>query len=185
MPMIFLTATCTSLIDAAFQTMIGKSITHCEWPIPSIMWIGNRRSAIHVTYSPRPYSNMFKSIALIQKEPEELELPKKVIVYSNAKKHIHQIIEDKLGEDLDEDDYLHHIDIIEVDGALTKVEKVFYIQECLDPQTDGGLDLNRILVCTSGVGNVGIDPPDIQNVFRLEYPPSIINFIQEMGRAGR
>ena len=185
MPMLFLTATCTLSIDVAFQTMIGKSITHREWPIPSIMAFGNRRTAINVSYSSRPYSNMFKSIAVIQKEIEELELPKKVIVYSNAKKRIRQI-EDKIGEDLDEDDDLHMIDIIEVDGALTKVEKAFYIQEFLDPVTEtNGIDLNRILVCTSGVGNVGIDSPDIRAVYRLEYPPSVIDFIQEMGRAGR
>ena len=75
---------------------------------------------------------MFKAIAAIQKEPIELVLPKKVIVYSNAKKRIRQI-EDKIGEDLDEDDDLHLIDIIEVDGALTKIEKAFYIQEFLQP----------------------------------------------------
>ena len=183
MPMLFLTATCTHAIDAAFQVMIGKSITRREWPIPSIMSMGNRRTAIHVTYSSRPYGNMFKSIASIQTEPDELALPKKVIVYSNAKKRIRQI-EDKLGEDFDEDDDLHLLDIIEVDGALTKVEKSFYIQEFLDPD-DSSIDLNRVLVCTSGVGNVGIDSPNIRAVYRLEFPPSIIDFLQEMGRAGR
>ena len=126
---------------------------------------------------------MFKSIAAIQKEPVKSELPKKVIVYSNAKQRIWQI-EDKIGEDLDEDDNLHLIDIIEVDGALTKVEKAFYIQEFLDPENEA-IDLNRILVCPSGVGNVGIDSPNISAVYRLEYPPYMIDFIQEMGRAGR
>ena len=76
------------------------------------------------------------------------------------------------------------IDIIEVDGALTKVEKSFYMQEFLDPD-DGVIDQNRVLVCTSGVGNVGIDSPNIRAVYRLKFPPSIIDFIQEMGRAGR
>jgi superfamily II DNA helicase RecQ len=80
MPMLFLTATCTHAIDAAFQVMIGKSITRREWPIPSIMSMGNRRTAIHVTYSSRMYGNMFKSIASIQTEPDELDLLKKVIV---------------------------------------------------------------------------------------------------------
>ena len=43
-PMPFLTATCsTEQIDVAFQKMTRKSITHCEWPIPStIMYMGNR-----------------------------------------------------------------------------------------------------------------------------------------------
>ena len=183
MPMLFLTATCTQAIDVAFQKMIGKSITHREWPIPSVMALGNRRTAIEVTYSSRPYANMYKCISSIQKEPIEVGLPKKVIVYSNAKQRIRKI-EDKIGEDLDEDDDLHLLDIIEVDGALTKVEKAFYIQEFLDPENEA-IDLNRILVCTSGVGNVGIDSPNIRAVYRLEFPPSLIDFIQEMGRAGR
>lgn len=86
----------------------------CKWPIASIMCMRNRCTAIHTNYSSRPYGNMFNSIVLIQKEPIELELPKKLIVYSNAKKRIHQI-EDKIGED----DKFHKLDIIEVDGALS------------------------------------------------------------------
>ena len=42
-----------------------------------------------------------------------------------------------------------------------------------------------MLCATSGVGNVGIDSPDIRGVFRLEFPPSIMDFSQEKGRAGR
>mmetsp|Transcript_5305 Transcript_5305/g.7863 ORF Transcript_5305/g.7863 Transcript_5305/m.7863 type:complete len:250 (-) Transcript_5305:131-880(-) len=92
MPMLFLTATCTQAIDTAFQTMISKSITHCEWPNLSIMSLGNRRTVIQVSYSSRPYMNMFKSIAAaIQTEPVKLELSKNVMVYSNAKQRIQRI----------------------------------------------------------------------------------------------
>ena len=76
------------------------------------------------------------------------------------------------------------IAIVEVNGVLTKVEKASYIKEFLDPESND-VDLNRILVCTSGVGNVGIDSPNIRAVYRLVYPPSVIDFIQEMGLHGR
>ena len=37
----------------------------------------------------------------------------------------------------------------------------------------------QVLCATSGVGNVGIDSPNIRSVFRLEFPPSIMDFVQE------
>ncbi len=40
-------------------------------------------------------------------------------------------------------------------------------------------------MCKSGVGNAGIDSPDIRAVFRLDFPPSIIDVCQEKGHAGR
>lgn len=64
------------------------------------------------------------------------------------------------------------------------MEKAFYIQEFLDLDHKT-IDLNRVLVCTNSVGNVGIDSPNIHAVYRLEFPPLIIDFIQEVGRAGR
>jgi superfamily II DNA helicase RecQ len=40
-------------------------------------------------------------------------------------------------------------------------------------------------ICTtSGVGNAGIDSPDIRAVFRLDFSPSIIDVCQEKGCAG-
>ena len=48
------------------------------------------------------------------------------------------------------------------------------------------LDINlRVLCCTSGVGNAGIDSPDIRAVYRIDFPPSVVDICQERGRAGR
>ena len=43
----------------------------------------------------------------------------------------------------------------------------------------------RVLCATSGVGNAGIDSPDIRAVYRIDFPPSVLDFVQEKGRAGR
>ena len=50
-------------------------------------------------------------------------------------------------------------------------------QECLKFQT--------VLCATSGVANVGIDSRDIRAVYRLEFPASMLDYVQESGRAGR
>ena len=49
------------------------------------------------------------------------------------------------------------------------------------------LDENNIniLCVTSGVRNFGIDSPAIRNVFRMEFPPSALDFVQEIGQARR
>ena len=43
----------------------------------------------------------------------------------------------------------------------------------------------RVLCATSGVGNAGIDSPDIRSVYRIDFPPSLLDLVQERGRAGR
>ena len=43
----------------------------------------------------------------------------------------------------------------------------------------------RVLCATSGVGNAGIDSPNIRAVYRIDFPPSILDMVQERGRAGR
>ena len=43
----------------------------------------------------------------------------------------------------------------------------------------------RLLCATSGVGNAGIDCPDVRTVYRIDFPPSILDLAQEKGRAGR
>ena len=43
----------------------------------------------------------------------------------------------------------------------------------------------NVLCATSGVGNAGIDCSDVRVVYRLDFPPSILDIAQEKGRAGR
>lgn len=70
-------------------------------------------------------------------------------------------------------------------GTLMKQEKVEYI--CLfvkgSSRPNCSLDM-RVLCTTSGVGNAGIDSPDVRCVYRIDFPPSVHGFVQEKGHAG-
>ena len=43
----------------------------------------------------------------------------------------------------------------------------------------------RVLCATSGVGNAGIDCRDVRIVYRMDFPPSLLDIAQENGCAGR
>lgn len=178
-PMLFLTATCTKRIKASFETAIGLPITHVWWPSARNMI--DRKVSLFVSYSSRPFSNMSKSIALMLKE--ETDLPSKFIVYSNVRSRIKDVKE-SLCLSFDKDDKLFEKDVICIHGQLSKEEKSRYTQIFLNPELEEDESI-KVLCATSGVGNVGIDSPDIRGVFRLEFPPSIMDLVQEKGRAGR
>ena len=49
-----------------------------------------------------------------------------------------------------------------------------------------GVECNPNILCaTSGVGNAEIDSSEIRAVYRVDFPPSIIDMSQELERAGR
>jgi len=178
-PMLFLTATCTRRIEESFTKMIGRDITHYDWPSASDL--STRRVQLHALYSGRPVKPLKTSISKMLKETNDH--PKQCIVYCNVQKRVIEI-QEKLGEYFDADDDLYMHEVISIHGNLSKVEKTKYIQFFLDPQHPDDANL-KVLCATSGVGNVGIDSPNIRKVFRLEFPPSALDFVQEIGRAGR
>ena len=178
-PMLFLTATCNSCISSSFERMIGVSITHKEWP--NALQIQNRRVSIFSAYSQRPIGRVEKGVSRVL-QTEEL-IQDKCIVFSNVRKRVCEM-QDRLGERFDQDDDLSKFDVLSIHGQLTKEQKASYIQTFLDPEHDDDKNI-RVLCATSGVGNVGIDSKYIRSVFRLEIPPSVLDMVQEMGRAGR
>ena len=178
-PMLFLTASCNARIRSSFEKMIGLKMTHVHWPYASE--IANRRVSLHSSYSQKPWSKVSKLIVELLKT--DSALPNKVIVYSNVRHRV-QNIEEKLGNLFDGDDLLHQFEALAVHGTLTKEEKSAYIQMFLDPKHRDDLKI-KVLCATSGVGNVGLDSREIRSVYRLEFPPSVIDFVQECGRAGR
>ena len=178
-PCLFLTATCTRRIKESFETLIGFPITHLHWPSAHDM--ADRKVSLFISYSSRPFSNMLKSISRFLKINDAL--PKKFIVYSNVRFRIKDV-QTGLCDVLDKDNDLFLDDIMCIHGQLSKEEKASYTQLFLNPEHDDDQRI-RVLCATSGVGNVGIDSPDIRAVFRLEFPPSIMDFSQEKGRAGR
>ena len=72
----------------------------------------------------------------------------------------------------DKDDELFEDDIMCIHVNLSKEEKASYTQLFLNPEHAEVQQRIRVLCPTSGVGNVGIDSPDICAVFRLIFPPS-------------
>ena len=128
---------------------------------------------------------MVTSITSLLKSSPEIagSLPNKCIVYSNIRKRVIDIKE-RLGNVFDADDNLHQFEVLSIHGHLPKLEKSRYMQMFLNPTHPDDKNV-KVLCATSGVGNVGIDSPDIREVFRLEFPPSLLDIVQESGRAGR
>ena len=46
------------------------------------------------------------------------------------------------------------------------------------------VDAPRFLLATSGAANAGIDSSDVNGVYRLDFPPSLLDLAQGKGRAG-
>ena len=178
-PCLFLTATCTRRIKESFESLIGLPITHIHWPQAHEM--ADRKVSLFINYSSRPFSNMSKSITRFLKINDDL--PDKFIVYSNVRSRIKDV-QSGMCDVFDKDDQLFLDDIMCIHGQLSKEEKASYTQLFLNPEHEDDKRI-KVLCATSGVGNVGINSPDIRAVFRLEFPPSIMDFSQEKGRAGR
>jgi superfamily II DNA/RNA helicase len=128
-----------------------------------------------------PSQNMFK---VIKKTLEDTSpLPKKSIVYSNIRRRVIDL-QLQIGNYLDADDHINHHEVIVIHGQLSKVEQGTYTRFFLDPEHPEDANIN-VLCTTSGDGNVGLDSPHIRNVLRMDLPPSPLDFVQEIGRAGR
>jgi superfamily II DNA helicase RecQ len=178
-PMLFLTATFTECILASFETMIGVNITHMDWPSPTEL--STRRVGIYAHSSERPTQNMFKVIKKTFNVTSYL--PKKSIVYSNIRRRV-IILSQQIGNYFDADDHIYHNEVIVIHDQLSKVEKGTYTTFFLDPDHNDDFNIN-VLCATSGVGNVGLDSTQIRSVLRMDLPPSPLDFVQEIGRAGR
>jgi len=175
-PQLFLTATCTRSIKDSFESMLGIHITHVHWPAPQYMV--NRNVQFNIIYSTQWFLSITKSIEQYVTSADPL--PKKVIIYSNQRTKIMTCV-DRLEYFFDKDDALSDCDVLTLVGTLTKEEKAYIIKLFL---SDNETNLN-VLCATSGVGNAGLDSRNIRAVYRVDFPPSILDISQERGRAGR
>jgi hypothetical protein len=105
----------------------------------------------------------------------------KFIVYSNRCTKI-ETVEQKLASFLNLTDGFCKIDVVCLVGTLTKEQKAHYI----DIFVHGSPGYcPRFLHATSGAANAGIDCNDVYGVYRLGFPPSLLDWCQEKGRDGR
>ena len=180
-PMAFFTATCSEFIQSSVEKMFGFEFNRSHWPSSSEMM--HRSVGIHIAYTTRSFQFVTKTIKdHLTNHPS---LPNKVIAYSNRRVRIFNFA-DKLEQLLDRDDDFKKVDVLTLVGTLTKEEKAAYIRMFINGSSNPQSTLDiRVLCATSGVGNAGIDSPDIRSVYRIDFPPSILDFVQEKGRAGR
>jgi superfamily II DNA helicase RecQ len=179
-PHLFLTATCTQFIISSIQNMFGINMNSIHWPSPNEM--AHRNVRFHLEYTNRNLSFVTKTI----KEyllPQN-DLPNKIIVYSNRRNKIIDFAE-KLDSFLDSKEELYEVDTLTLVGTLTMDEKAQYIKHFMSSENTTTEYNIKVLCATSGVGNAGIDSPDIRAVYRIDFPPSILDLSQEKGRAGR
>ena len=93
-------------------------------------------------------------------------------------------MQSNIGGYLDANDDINQHVVIVVHGKLSKIENGRYSQLFLN--TEHPYDnIIPVLCATRGVGNVGLDSPHIRNVYQMELPPPPLDFLQEIGRAGR
>ena len=83
------------------------------------------------------------------------------------------------------DTFMKGIDVISLVGTLTKDENAELLRLFINGSRKHPDIKLRLLCATSGVGNAGIDCPDVRAVYRIDFPPSILDLAQEKGRAGR
>ena len=175
-PLLFLTATCTNRIKSSFESLMGVEITSVHWP--SSLDMQNRNVKLNVHYTTLPLSCITKSL----KNDVTVPSPSanKVIVYSNQRTKA-MTCSEKIESFFDCEDELWEHDVLTLIGTLTKDEKSFLINAFLDVNETK----MSVLCATSGVGNAGIDSKNIKAVYRIDFPPSILDIAQERGRAGR
>jgi hypothetical protein len=105
----------------------------------------------------------------------------KVILYTNSKA-MSISLQEKLEEFFDANTFTG--DVVLVNGGLEASEKFFAIKLFLGNISSNAI-VPRVGVFTAGAANCGIDDPLIYSVHRLGFPCSLLDLIQELGRAAR
>ncbi len=191
-PILWMTATASESIISELQNMTRVSIAHNPhcifWPNAEGMY--NPRVSIDVAYSSAPISK-FKALVIPILETDR---KKKFVWYTNNLYSLEQNMKNILLE-FDGNPNVK-ADMVPLSGDLVKEQKMWHILVfCrdnspnlvrLESSSDKDRPFNaQLLMATSGSANAGIDCQYIHGVGRGEFPPSVRDLMQELGRAGR
>lgn len=157
------------------------------WPCADDMAKRNKTNA-HVARATQSFHKFAKTI-----EPSLKESRVKCFIgYANTRVLIEGCLE-KHGGWLDNNGLKS--DAISATGALRKEQKFYHMKlfskekssATIDDETsDEERSFNpQVLLATSGAANAGADNSEACGVRRFQFPPSMEDLIQEMGRAGR
>jgi hypothetical protein len=177
-PVLFMTATCNKSILKNIEILSGMKFhpANIFWPMPSGM--RHRNVKYDICYSSRPLAIIQPRLKILLSTTED----SKFIIYSNRRVKI-EVIHSKLSLWLDTNN-LHSVDTISLVGTLTAEQKAHHIKVFVNSGV--GSDFHpRILSATSGAANAGIDSAKVFGVFRVDFPPNMVDMKQEGGRAGR
>jgi superfamily II DNA helicase RecQ len=177
-PVLFMTATCNESILNKVELLSGLTfhVANIFWPQPKGM--RHRNVSFDITYSSRPLGLIQPALKKLLNENDT----SKYIIYSNRRGKI-EGIHSKLSLWLDCNDF-HLVDTVSLVGTLTPEQKSHHIKAFVNSAVDDDFH-PRILTATSGAANAGIDSSQVFGVFRVDFPPNMVDMKQEGGRAGR
>jgi hypothetical protein len=145
------------------------------WPPPPGM--RHRNVTFDICYSSRP-------LGIIQPCLKKLlttNKTSKFIVYSNRRVKI-EGIHSKLSLWPNSNGF-HLVDTVLLVGTLTAEQKAHHIKAFVNSSVKLSFH-PRILSATSGAANAGIDSAQVFCVFRVDFPPNLVDMKQEGGCAG-
>ena len=190
-PVMFMSATCTITMFSQLQKLSGLSFypdrRNVFWPCTDDV-VKRNKINVHVVHTTQSFHKFTKTI-----EPSLKESRVKCFIgYANTRVFIEGCLE-KYGGWLDKNGLKS--DVISITGALRKEQKFYHMKlfskekssATIDDETsDEERSFNpQVLLATSGAANAGIDNSEAHGVRRFQFPPSMEDLIQEMGRAGR
>ena len=184
-PLLLMTATFNHHLLYLLQLMIGYQITPTN-----IFWaptcdFQKRHILIEASYSLQHFNQLKKAI----KNSIEGNDSHKCIIITNTAKRANECKE-SIDSWLDSSDDIKGDSILVIGKQQTELKFAYTTAFTNTPfdSNEQNIDNNiqpRFLVGTSGCIGAGLDSPDVHLVMRIGISPSIIDFIQEMGRCGR
>ena len=184
-PVVFMTATFNNTLLSYLSRICGYSIKsqHTFWADKTSF--RKRYIDISVVFTPQKRKVIKESIL----ETCANNLQNKLIVYSNVSSRLEEIQHD-VDDWMDENEKLVG-DTILINGELESEWKFISVQKFTNTTTELNKVVGdnqfypRILFATASCIGAGLDSKDVRKVIREGFPPSILDFIQEMGRCGR
>jgi superfamily II DNA helicase RecQ len=186
-PVLFMTATCNQTMVEQIKKLSGLRFHRSSsifWPSADAMH--HRNVCLRLAYTTYPLTTLKKLVGL----GLETSRLRKYIWYANNRITIERHTE-MLGSWIDHQGFKS--DIVSVTGAQMK-EKRFHHTNLFAAKNIPNLPLLetsnvvmqpfnlQILTATSNVTNAGLDS---HGVGRAEFPPTLVDVLQEKGRAGR
>ncbi len=190
-PVLFMMTICNQTMVEQIEKLSGlrfhRSSSIC-WPSADAMH--HRNVCLRVAYTTYPLTTLKKLVG----PGLETSRLRKYIWYANNCITIEQHTE-ILGSWIDHQGFKP--DIVSVTGGAQMKEQKFHHPNLFAatnlpnlPLLETSKDITQpfnpqILTATSGAANAGLNSEDVFGVGRAEFPPTLVDVLQEKGRAGR